>query len=253
MEDEVRRQSFQDRKVSEKIHRHAMHRYTLGYKNIPFRTVWVEYPDIAPLCKKIGASPTSVKPDGTPLYTLPVIHDPSTGKSISDSWDIARYLDEKYPGKPLLLQGTRALQWSFTVAASELVFDHIRRLIIFQTWAQLRPKSQPYWRATREAQFGCKLEDVSAGSAREEHWETAEKSLHRVATWLQKNGEDNTWVMGDNISFVDLFIGGKLAWVRQVDPEVWERVKRWDDGTWERYLDRLDSFTVFDEGEEYRE
>jgi glutathione S-transferase len=124
--------------------------------------------------------------------------------------------------------------------------------VIFQTWAQLRPESQPYWRSTREAQFGCKLEEVSAASAREEHWETAEKSLNRVASWLQKNGEDSTWVMGDTISFVDLFIGGWLVWVRQVDAELWERVKQLGNGIWGAYVDRLDAFAVFDEGEEYR-
>jgi hypothetical protein len=58
--------------------------------------------------------------------------------------------------------------------------------------------------------------------------------------------------MGDTISFVDLFIGGWLVWVRQVDAELWERVKQLGNGIWGAYVDRLDAFAVFDEGEEYR-
>jgi glutathione S-transferase len=233
--------------------RYGVCRYTLGYKKIPFRTIWVQYPDIAPLCKKIGAAPTSVNPDGSPLYTLPVIHDPFTGKTISDSWNIAQYLDETYPDRPAVLpKGTRALQWSFTVAVSELAFVHIRPLLMYPSWAQLHPESQPFYRSPREAQFGCKLEEISAGAARAEHLESAEKSLRRVASWLGKNGDDaGFWIMGDTVSFADFFLGGWLAWVRRVDPDMWDRIKSWDNGVWWKHLNRLDRFAVFDSGQEY--
>ncbi|KAJ8699426.1 hypothetical protein PTI98_002541 [Pleurotus ostreatus] len=45
-------------------------RYALNIKGIPYQTVWVEYPDIEAVCKKIGASPTG---EEAPHYTLPVI------------------------------------------------------------------------------------------------------------------------------------------------------------------------------------
>ncbi|EJF61359.1 hypothetical protein DICSQDRAFT_180669 [Dichomitus squalens LYAD-421 SS1] len=43
--------------------------------------------------------------DGTPLYTLPVIHDPSTGASVSDSAAIVRYLHKTvtHPDIPMLI------------------------------------------------------------------------------------------------------------------------------------------------------
>ena len=69
-------------------------RYVLNIKRIPYKTVWVEYPDIKPLCLKIGASPAESLPDGSPLYTLPVIYDPNTQTPVSDSAAIARYLDK---------------------------------------------------------------------------------------------------------------------------------------------------------------
>lgn len=76
------------------------HSLSLQLKGIPFKTEWVEYPDIEPLCKRIGALPTSKKTDGRDHYTLPTIFDPSTGRAISDSLPIALYLDQTYPDSP---------------------------------------------------------------------------------------------------------------------------------------------------------
>ncbi|TBU52346.1 hypothetical protein BD310DRAFT_998700 [Dichomitus squalens] len=58
-------------------------RFSLDIKGIPYKTVWVESPDIEPLCKKIGATAAEERRDGTPLYTLPFIHDPNTGAIVS--------------------------------------------------------------------------------------------------------------------------------------------------------------------------
>jgi hypothetical protein len=72
----------------------------LNYKGLAYKTEWIEYPDIADLCKKIGAEPTMIRKDGRPYYSLPVIQDPKTGAVISDSARIAEYLDETYPDTP---------------------------------------------------------------------------------------------------------------------------------------------------------
>ena len=75
--------------------------------------MWVEYPDVEPLCKKIGAAPTGTKgADGSPLYTLPTIYDPNTKTAVSDSSKIVRYLDATYPssGPTLLPAELDALQ-----------------------------------------------------------------------------------------------------------------------------------------------
>ncbi|KAK0229539.1 hypothetical protein EDD85DRAFT_957296 [Armillaria nabsnona] len=67
-------------------------RYAL---NLPYQTVYVELPAVEALAKKIGASPTSTKPDAvSPFYTIPIIQDDSTGAVVSD---LAGYLDKTYP------------------------------------------------------------------------------------------------------------------------------------------------------------
>jgi hypothetical protein len=106
-------------------------RYVLNFKGIPYKTTWLEYLDIEPTLRSIGAAPTSTKPDGTPFHMVPVIVDPSRRAPsggplvLSDSWVIAEYLDKEYPTSgPLFPQGTKALQ--------KLFHDHL-------TGAMFRP------------------------------------------------------------------------------------------------------------------
>lgn len=91
--------------------------------------MWVEYSDIGTseslsrdlsydacafaeaLAKKIGAKPTEYKEGNRPWYTLPIIYDPLTKTVVTDSFDIAIYLDRQYPSTPVVFPpGTIALQ-----------------------------------------------------------------------------------------------------------------------------------------------
>lgn len=50
-------------------------RIVLNYKEIPHRTEWVEFPDIAEVAKCIGASHTFLRRGGKPLYTVSILRD----------------------------------------------------------------------------------------------------------------------------------------------------------------------------------
>src|SRR6266446_9283461 len=74
----------------------------------------LEFPDIESLFKKMGIPPTSKEEDGSDRYTVPAIHDPSTGASIADSVLIAEYLEKTYPDTPKVFpNNTPALQVAF--------------------------------------------------------------------------------------------------------------------------------------------
>ena len=76
---------------------HCKPRYLLNIKGVPYRTQWVEYPEIAPLIKSFGLPPNS---NARTPYTLPAIYDPRTKRAVMDSVEIAKYLDDEYPDTP---------------------------------------------------------------------------------------------------------------------------------------------------------
>jgi len=39
-------------------------RYVLNYKKLPYRTVWLEYHQVDPVAKKVGAKATKTRPNG---------------------------------------------------------------------------------------------------------------------------------------------------------------------------------------------
>ena len=73
------------------------------FKKLEFTTEWVELPDIEVLYHTHGIPASSTRLDGSPYYTLPLIHDLSTGAFVSESLVIAKYLDATYPDTPRLL------------------------------------------------------------------------------------------------------------------------------------------------------
>ncbi|OCH88479.1 hypothetical protein OBBRIDRAFT_758180 [Obba rivulosa] len=231
-------------------------RYTLNYKGIPYKTVWVEYPDIAGLCKEIGAAPTSYEPDGTPSYTLPVIKDPSTGAVISDSAAIARYLDKTYPDTPVVIPPeTDALQAAFQHAFSQAVVGQLGPIMLPATNAQLNPRSEEYFRRTREISrgpmYGEKLEDWAppGSEKRAKLWKDIKTGFARIAGWLTADGKDKILFMGDKVSYADITVAGWVVWVKRVlgpDSADWKEFATWDNGKWAKLLELLEKYEVVD-------
>lgn len=81
-------------------HSHPGIRYLLNIKGLHYRTQWVELPDIADLLKSLGVPPNPISPFP---YSLPAIYDSRTKRTIMDSAEIAKYLDDQYPDIPAVL------------------------------------------------------------------------------------------------------------------------------------------------------
>ncbi|TFK52681.1 hypothetical protein OE88DRAFT_1627746 [Heliocybe sulcata] len=221
-------------------------RLALNFKGVPYKTVWVEYPDIEALSKEIGAAPTGVKGDGSPSYTLPTIYDPKTKKAISDSQEIAEYLDATYPSTPLLFpKGTLALQIAFQEAFTTAALLNLFAPLLQESVTVLNEKSAVYFRQTRETTYGKKLEEFSPyGAVRDEHWAKTKTGFSTVAGWIKKSG--GTFVMGDTPSYADLSTAAWLLWVRQVrgaGSADFKAIQAWDGGFWGQYLASLDKYT----------
>ncbi|KAG9015628.1 hypothetical protein FRB90_004699 [Tulasnella sp. 427] len=142
-------------------------RFVLNYKQIPYKTVWLSFPEIETTLKSLGFQPSSVShTSGKEWYTLPVISDPSPESGgeptlVVDSQVIAEYLDSKYPQRPILPEGTKAFQAMFVKWVQTNVLPHLIQLVAPQIIGILDGPDVDYFVRTREKMFGKKLSEPS--------------------------------------------------------------------------------------------
>ncbi|KAK2464957.1 hypothetical protein APHAL10511_003033 [Amanita phalloides] len=221
-------------------------RFTLNYKGIPYTTEWVEFPDIEAKCKETGIPPGEVKADGTPIYILPAIWDPSTKTGVANSLRIAEYLDKTYPDTPRVcfdgLDEYNHIMTSFKTLPELKPIPRFTLPLVYERI--INPASQGYFRRTREAAFGRKVEElVLTGKEREEAWNQVRQGFNIVDGWLQKNG--GPYARGDQISIVDFVWGGPLMWCKILwgeNSELWQDVLTWNDGRWKAYMENLEKY-----------
>ncbi|CUA75869.1 hypothetical protein RSOLAG22IIIB_01869 [Rhizoctonia solani] len=225
-------------------------RLTLNYKALPYRVVYLSYPDIEPTLSAQGMAPVS---ENFPRYTLPVIADPSEDPNgmptfVADSFNIAAYLDAKYPAPkyPLVIPpGTRALQ---KIAAeqfnSEVGFALVPiALPLIGAPGFLDEPGREHFIRTRTAWFGdlSKLLDTSPEkwAIVEEKWDKFGKAID----FEHNSSQPNPFVMGKQVSFADFAIGGFINWLRKVDEEgmpMWNHISEWHGGRWARYWKEIE-------------
>ena len=216
-----------------------MGRYVLSYKGLPFEIDWVELPDIAPRMKEIGAR-TTVYLDGSDLYTLPVLRDPNTGAVVTDSYDIAVYLDNTYPEKPVFPKDTNGLICALEPAYIAQML-HAYKFLVVRDVEMLRDCSAEYYATTRGRLFNRKFAEFSPeGPERDQHWAALEKVFTTAKIWYDKtNGK---WLMGGTFSYADIVIASFLFWFKTtLHDDEWEKVAAWHDGQWSTLLVDVES------------
>ena len=226
-------------------------RYCLNIKGIPYKTVWVETPDIAPLLKRIGATYTE---DGAPRYTLPTIYDPNTGATVTESAVIARYLDKTYPSTATLIpKETDALHEAFNLAFRNAIMMDLLAIGLLATYKQLSQRSAEGFRRVHEASCKVKLEELApvGSEKRAKHWKAVEDGLHMFKGWLEADGTKKTFFTGENIAFADVTIASWLTSMKVVcgeGSEEWKDIMRWDDGHWMRFMQEFQKYQTVDVG-----
>lgn len=219
-------------------------RFALNYKGIPFKTEWVEFPDIQPKCKEKGIEPGVITSTGKEFYTVPAIWDPKTNLGVSESLRIAEYLDKTYPDTPrIVFDGIE--EYDACINPLRLPdFEPVLLFVIPKVHEILNPASQEYFRRTRENRYGQKLEEfMPTGSEREETWERIKRGFDTIDGVIQKNG--GPFARGEQVSFVDFAFGGWVLWFKLIwgeESELWKDLMTWNDGRWGRYLERLEEY-----------
>lgn len=137
---------------------------------------------------------------------VPVLVDNET--TITDSWDIACYLEETYPAAPTLFPGGRALAHFVQGWANTILSGSIRDFIILDIWRHLDPEDQAYFRETREARMGRTLEEAAAG--REDRLDAFRNGLQPLRDALSQA----PYLCGDNPAYADYIVFGQFQWAR---------------------------------------
>jgi glutathione S-transferase len=227
-----------------------MTRFALNIKKIPYKTMWIEFPDIHALYQELGIAASTFGADGKPVYTLPVIRDLEADSIISESFKIVRYLDSKFPSSiPLVPDAAAGLQLAFRDLFTDTIMAVYPPMVPMVIRA-LSPRSVDFYRSSREAAFGKLFENICPpGLKREEAWGRGESSFGRLVPYFDAEST-GPFIMGSRVSFADLQIAACLMWLIQLAPDEWKkRVAKWHGGRWVRFMEAFDQWKSVDDGQ----
>ncbi|KAL8811263.1 MAG: hypothetical protein Q9223_007566 [Gallowayella weberi] len=195
-------------------------RLVLHYKSLPYKTHWLEYPNVAPYLKSLSIPPNA---EGT-LYTIPAIHLPSSkshprDEHIMDSKAIAIALEKLYPNPPLYLDAPELAK------VEELwpqVMKTMRGVFMPQTpRALLNDSSKVYFEETRKERFGMPLGDLEKEVGGEKAWEEVRPILETIGAVLKK--KDGPFVLGETVSYADFVLVSAMQYLKRLGEGLYER------------------------------
>ena len=144
--------------------------------------------------------------------TVPVLVD--GGQTVTDSWRIALYLDEAYPSRPGLFEGSeaRALAEFFAQWAFRAMHPAVMKVIVLDLFSRLHEKDKAYFRASREKRFGMTLEEYGADP------KGALAALRGALEPVRPVLVQNAFVSGKGPGYADYILFGVFQWARVMSP-----------------------------------
>ena len=141
---------------------------------------------------------------------VPVLND--SGTIISDSWAIAKYLEDAYSGSPALFPGSRGeLYAKMTNDWMDKLNPIIHRSIITNIYEKLDPPDKKYFRQSREARFGTSLEQIQLT------FEESKETLYDALSPLRAHLMDRPFVSGTAPAYSDFSVFGTFRWIELVN------------------------------------
>jgi glutathione S-transferase len=134
------------------------------------------------------------------------------GKPVADSWAIANYLEDSFPERPSLFRGEggRAGGRLINSWGDIAVVGGIFPLVVADIPAHLGPVDEEYFRRSREARLGRKLEDVAA--ERDKAVVAFRRSLEPMRLTLKSQ----PFLGGAAPNYPDYIVFGGFQWARAV-------------------------------------
>jgi len=183
--------------------------------------------------KSIGAKQIK-RPKGPDAYTVPVVSDPNTGALITDSIEIASYLEKTYPEKPIFPHNSEALIRAFDNAVVGLIMPAVK-FLIGRSAEILSPDSAKFYMDVRSKEFKLPWDEFVSEGAKREMEEALEKGYNTMYEWYQKS--NGKWIMHDTFSYADILVACYLLWYKQVMKEdEWAWISSLNGGKWAQVL-----------------
>ncbi|KAL8879845.1 MAG: hypothetical protein Q9192_008150, partial [Flavoplaca navasiana] len=228
-------------------------RLILNYKRIPYKTHFLEIPDIAAHHTALGIPPNApgssallTTPYTVPMICIPAANNPDTtspnpqastnptspspstksqDRYIMDSALIAHSLETLYPSPPLKLDTPQ----QHTI---QTLWPRIMRIIgpaiLPSIPSFLTPSTRDYFIPTREAAFGIKLSDYSHPAAKERAWKEVEPLLVELAAVL--HGREGPFVLGPEVSYADFVLVSMMVFLERCCEGSVRRFEEVDEG-----------------------
>jgi glutathione S-transferase len=133
---------------------------------------------------------------------------------VIDSWVIANYLEDAFPDPPSLFGGAggRATGKLINSWGDIAIVGGIFPLIVADIPAHLGPVDADYFRKSREARLGRKLEDVAAER------DKAVTGFRRSLEPMRQTLKAQPYLGGEAPNYADYIVFGGFQWARAVSP-----------------------------------
>ena len=134
--------------------------------------------------------------------------------AVADSWVIANYLEDTFPDRPSLFggMGGRATGKLINAWGDIAVVGGIFPLIVADIPAHLDAVDAEYFRKSREARLGRKLEDVAAER------DKAVTGFRRSLEPMRQTLKAQPYLGGVAPNYADYIVFGGFQWARAVSP-----------------------------------
>ncbi|KAK4686382.1 hypothetical protein P7C73_g3752, partial [Tremellales sp. Uapishka_1] len=195
-------------------------RLLLNYKRIPYRTVFLEFPDIAPTLEGLG-----IPLGSSPKYTVPAIHHLPTDTFTMDSTPISELIESLYPDPPVKL--TSKLGNELLLQARAALGPISRSLAMPREIRILSPRAGEFFRSTREAALGHRLEDLLDEDKEAQVWTAADDDIRAVGHLLSTHRGEGPFILGAQPSYADFALAGALQSMRVIDEAMFGRIMRY--------------------------
>ena len=176
-------------------------RYALEHKGVDFEVRPVRFADVETIRALTGQHLTPVLSDGDH-----VVHD---------TWDIACYLEERFPGKPSLFGGVvgRGMARHINVWSDTQLGSPLRRVIYGDFPAILDAEDRAYFRATRERDLGMTLEAACADP------EGKLAAFQQACAPLERTLSVQPYICGPAPAYADYTVFSIFQWARLGSPK----------------------------------